>query len=69
MTPLQPHIIIMTHALLTFILMFSPLQIGGDIIYVLICVMTDPEATSQLQKACLVNLSIWMTAKALGLCM
>ena len=59
----------MTLAFIICLSMISPLQIGGDIIYVLICLSTDPEATSRLQKACLVNLSIWMTAEALRVCM
>ena len=35
-------IIIMTHVFNLYLSMHSPLQIGGDIIYVLICFMTDP---------------------------
>ena len=44
----------------------SPLPIGGDIIYVLICSSTDPESDEPLQTASLVlplQLSIWMTAE------
>ena len=46
-------IIIMTHALIPYLSMLSPLQIGGDIIYVLICSLTDPVSNEPIPEACL----------------
>ena len=43
----------MTLAIIIYLLMPSPLQIGGDINYVLICFVTDPEQRDQLQTPAL----------------
>ena len=44
----------MTHAFnVSYLSMLSPLQIGGDIIYVLICSLTDPVSNELIPEACL----------------